>query len=162
MAYIEITKDPRLPYFYNLSRAVGGGCHNWEEDTMVVQFFLQRMYMTGKLGASPRGNMKVDGIFGPITRNWIQKFQLDVYNMPDANIFPDGVVSSAEDGNLDSSITKTRYTIIYLNAGIKKNEPFLFNNLSSHPEVPPKLRNGFAAMQGSRPELFQAGQPILR
>lgn len=159
MAYIETTKDPRLPYFYNLSRAVGNGCLNWEEDTMVVQFFLQRMYRTGKLGPAPKGNLKVDGIFGPITRNWILKFQLDSKNIG-ANIFPDGVVSTAIDGNLDASFTKTRYTIIYLNAGVKKNEPFLFNNLGTHPEVPPKLRMGFAAMIASRQDVVQAGQQI--
>jgi hypothetical protein len=160
MAYIETTTDPRLPYFYNLSRAVGNGCHNWEEDTMVVQFFLQRMYGTGKLGPAPKGTMKVDGIFGPITRNWILKFQLDAANGPNVNIYADGIVNTAPDGRLDSIYSKTRYTIIYLNAGVRKNEPFLYNNLGTHPEVPAKLRMGFAAMNASRPEIIRAGQLV--
>lgn len=153
MAYIETTDDPRLPYFYNLSRAVGKGCLNWEEDTLIVQFFLQRMYMTGKLGVAPKGKMTVDGICGNITKNWILKFQLDSLKLG-ANIVPDGVVSSAENRSLDASITHTRYTIIYLNSGVKKNEPFLYNNLESHPEVPHNVRAAVGAMKLSNPQLF--------
>lgn len=147
MAYIEKTNDLWLPTFYNVSRPVGRGCHNWEEDVMVVQFFLQRMYKTDILGTKPKGDLKVDGIFGNITRNWILKFQLDVQQLQGASIYPDGIISTATDGNLDSSITKTRYTIIYLNGGVKKNDPVVYNNLTSHPEVPPKLRAAFYEMQ---------------
>jgi hypothetical protein len=153
MAYIETTDDARLPYFYNLSKTVGRGGFNWEEDTMVVQFFLQRMYLTGKLGPAPKGNMTVDGICGNITKNWILKFQLDSQRAG-ANIFVDGTVSSAENRSLDASITRTRYTIIYLNAGVKKNEPFLYNNLESHQAVPPKLRAYIGAMKASNQQLF--------
>jgi hypothetical protein len=120
---------------------------------MFVQFFLQRMYMTGKIGVAPKGKMTVDGICGNITKNWILKFQLDCQKLG-ANILPDGTVSSAENRSLDASISRTRYTIIYLNAGVKKNEPFLYNNLDTHQEVPPKLRAAVGAMKAANPEIF--------
>lgn len=145
MAYIDTTNDPKLPTFYNVTQSVGQGCPNMNEDVMMVQFFLERIYAAGKMGTTPKGKMKIDGVFGPITRNWVLKFQLDCLNAG-KNVYPDAIVDSAKTGTMDSSITQTRYTIIYLNGYLMVDDPILYSSLPVNPNVPPKLRLAFAQM----------------
>jgi hypothetical protein len=143
MAFKDTLDFEELPIFYNLNMAVGDNAPNMKEDVMLVQFFLQEVYK-GRTSfdppeVPPQGVMKVDGICGPITKNWLLKFQLDIRNRG-YSIYADKRADKVK-GRV-SSISKTTYTVIYLNAGVKKVRPD-FENLESAPDVPNELRPAF-------------------
>jgi hypothetical protein len=141
--------------FYNVNSAVGYGCPNEKEDAMMVQFFLKRLYMTELMKPdTPKGNMTVDGKVGPVTRNWILKFQLDMKNRGN-DCFPDGIMDKAGNpnnaNNQTAAIARTRYTIRLLNNGLRKLDSAVYKSLPTHPEVPPELRAAFTQMNAAFP-----------
>jgi hypothetical protein len=157
MAFVdEDSEDPSgNARFYNVTKAVGYGCPNEKEDTMMVQFFLKRIYTTEMMKANkPKGNMTVDGKIGPITRNWILKFQLDMRDMGNP-CYADGIMDKAgNENNADnfvSSISRTKYTIRLLNNGLRKLDSNLYKTLPTNPEVPAELRAAFAQMNAILP-----------
>jgi hypothetical protein len=155
MAFIDRQNDndSTEPTFYNLNEAVGVGCKNQDEDVRLVQFFLKRIYLNEAMRArTPKGEMKVDGKCGAITRNWILKFQLDLRNAG-RNVFPDGVVNRAQNGAVNSSLSRTVYVIRYLNTAMRKFEPLIYRTLPVHPDVPPELRLAFLQMQAAGPAM---------
>ncbi len=143
MAFKDTLEFEELPIFYNVNMAVGDNAPNMKEDVMLVQFFLQEVYK-GRTSfdppeAPPKGAMKVDGICGPITKNWLLKFQLDIRNRG-RSVYADKRADKVK--GVVSSISQTIYTLIFLNAGVKKVRPD-FENLESAPDVPNELRPAF-------------------
>lgn len=140
MAFKDTLNFAELPIFYNLNMAVGDNAPNMKEDVMLVQFFLREVYK-GRTAfdppeTSPKGEMKVDGVCGPVTKNWLLKFQLDIRSRG-SSIYADKRADKVT--GVVSSISKTIYTIIFLNAGVKKIRPD-FEDLASAPDVPNELR----------------------
>jgi hypothetical protein len=157
MAFIDVDSENPVKHsnFYNVTRAVGKGGYNEKEDVMVVQFFLQRVYLHADMKArKPKGEMKVDGKCGPITCNWILKFQLDMRDIG-RDCYPDGLVDKAGNennaDNWNTSISRTHYTIRMLNNGVRVFEPALYKTLPYNPEVPPELRVAFLRMHAEGP-----------
>ena len=157
MAFIdEDSEDPTVnARFYNVTKAVGYGCPNDKEDAMMVQFFLKRIYQTAIMKAkTPKGEMTVDGKVGPITRNWILKFQLDMRN-GGYGCTVDGVMDKAGNpangDNFVASISRTMYTIRLLNNGLRKLDSALYKTLPTNPEVPAELRVAFIQMNAATP-----------
>lgn len=157
MAFIdEDSEDPAgNARFYNVTKAVGYGCPNEKEDAMMVQFFLKRIYQTKEMKAlTPKGAMTVDGKVGPITRNWILKFQLDMRNGGYA-CYADGVMDKAGNetnaDNFVASLSRTKYTIRLLNNGLRKLDSEMYKTLPVNPEVPPELRAAFVQMNAAMP-----------
>jgi len=123
MAFRDISltaDDPAFPSFYNLSMAVGDWAPNRKDDVMLVQFLLREVYKGPAFDPplpKPEGEMKVDGIFGPITKRFLFTFQTDMRKRG-------GLLSA--DGRADrvrgftSSISQTMYTVFFLN--IKVNQ----------------------------------------
>ena len=151
MAFIDRDlEDPVRGYpFYNVNFAVGKNCPNYREDVLLVQFFLKRIYKSSMMQSqTPKGEMKVDGKCGPVTCNWILKFQIDMMNFG-LKCYPDGVVNKAGNSksNNVSSLSKTQYTIRMLNNGLRDLEPGLYKTLAVNPEVPAELRMLFVQMQ---------------
>lgn len=143
MAFKDTLEFEELPIFYNINFAVGDNAPNMKEDVMLVQFFLREVYK-GRTSFDPaekppRGEMKVDGVCGPITKNWLLKFQLDIRNRG-SSIYADKRADKVK--GVVSSISQTIYTLIFLNAGVKKVRPD-FENLESAPDVPNELRPAF-------------------
>lgn len=143
MAFKDTLDFEELPIFYNVNMAVGENAPNMKEDVMLVQFFLQEVYK-GQTSfdppeVPPKGAMKVDGICGPITKNWLLKFQLDIRNRG-RSVYADKRADKVK--GVVSSISNTIYTLIFLNAGVKKVRPD-FENLESAPDVPNELRPAF-------------------
>ena len=141
--------------FYNVTKAVGYGCPNEKEDAMMVQFFLKRIYMHKEMKPlAPKGNMTVDGKVGPVTRNWILKFQLDMRNGGHACL-ADGVMDKAgnpENGdNYVASMSHTKYAIRLLNNGLRQLDSVLYKTLPVNPEVPAELRAAFVQMNAATP-----------
>src|SRR5262249_26735498 len=118
---------------------------NNRDDVMLVQFFLKRVYQNSpRYLRSPDGVMVIDGIIGPITQRWINRFQLDTRNAG-RSVRVDGIVNQAH-GSV-ASISRTVYTIIHLNSAFKEAEPAVFDDLEDDPEVPPELA---AAIRNSK------------
>lgn len=159
MAFID--KDNELPEerptFYNVFSSVGIGCKNMTEDVKVVQFFLNRVYTTRDFkDLKPKGEMKVDGMVGPITRNWILKFQIDMRNRG-KNVMTDGVIDKAGSGNnpdnFNTSVSHTEYSIRYINNILRKLDTPVYKTLSSNPIVPPDVRMIFSQINAAGPAM---------
>ncbi len=146
------------PTFYNVSAAVGSGCNNMTEDVKVVQFFLTRVYATDTFkNLKPKGSMTVDGKVGPITRNWILKFQLDMRNRGNA-VLADGIVNKAGNennpDNFTGSISHTNYTVRYMNNVLRKLDTTVYKTLSTNPVVPPDVRMIFTQINAQGPPMI--------
>jgi hypothetical protein len=159
MAFIELDNENPTgnPSFYNVTTAVGHGCKNMEEDVKVVQFFLTRVYQTEPFkDLKPKGAMTIDGKVGPITRNWILKFQLDMRNRGNA-VLADGIIDKAGNennpDNFTSSISNTNYTIRYMNNVLRKKDTAVYKTLTSNAAVPPDMRMIFMQINAQGPAM---------
>ena len=122
MGFIDTAPVTKTPVFYNVVHAVGKNCPNVRDDVKLVQYLLKILYV--KVPADkPNGEMKVDGLCGPVTMNWILKFQLDVSADNPGIIAVDNRVDRIRNKNFVGSITKTRYTLGILNHNAKKLNP---------------------------------------
>jgi hypothetical protein len=129
MPFIDTCDSDVTPEFYNLIHAVGKDCPNKHDDVKAVQLMLQMFYQGAGLTA-PKGQMVPDGICGPITKNWILKFQLDMRA---------GAVMVAADQRIDrvrnhqsvGAITHTKYGLLALNEGAATVNPGSWSNLST-------------------------------
>lgn len=63
--------------FYDVDKSVGVASVNQTEDVKLVQYMLQKIYAKG-FATPPLKPMDVDGWIGPITIEWIRRFQADV------------------------------------------------------------------------------------
>lgn len=152
MPYLELIESDKLQVFYNLTNAAGKNAPNQKDDVDLVQYLLLKVYSRSPIQASdprvctwsrPKGNLGVDGICGPVTNNWILKFQID-YAMASHHLQMDGRVDRARkggpEGGIMSLITETVYTICALNRIMMLNYPdeyeFLINlNSVSLPQL---------------------------
>jgi hypothetical protein len=95
-------------------------CPNLRDDVLLVQYLLKAFYDTLPANQRPKGKMKVDGICGPITNNWILRFQLDAnkYN-GEPLVIVDNHVDKVLNKNLVGSIGGKMYTLAVLNMNVK-------------------------------------------
>ena len=127
------------------------------DDVKVVQFFLTRVYATDTFkNLKPKGAMTVDGKVGPITRNWILKFQLDMRNRGNA-VLADGIVNTAGNennpDNFTGSISNTTYTVRYINNVVRKLDTTVYKTLSTNPVVPPDVQMIFMQINAQGPPM---------
>lgn len=146
MGFIDTSNDPKLPVFYNVSHAVGKGCPNMRDDVKLVQYLLIKFYdkalASSNVYTKPKGDLKVDGDCGPITLNWILKFQLDVNKRHPGTVYADNRVDRALNKNLTGSISNTIYTIGVLNRFTLMVNPDAF--YSTPLVIPLENSNGIA------------------
>ncbi len=133
MPFQNPTGDPKMPVFYNVEKAVGNSSPNEREDVRMVQYMIKNLY---RQAAS---DLVVDGWIGPITVQWIRKFQTKVKSLGGAIL-----VDSRVDRALGSqgSVSKTPYTILYLNAYLKQGNPAAFAALPSVIKLKPASQVG--------------------
>lgn len=119
MGFVDTSEDPTVPVFFNVVHAVGANCPNHRDDVKLVQYLLKsfyaKAYTHNSVYTPPNGNMTVDGACGPITLNWILKFQLDVNKRYPGTVACDDRVDRARDHKTTGSISNTVYTILVLN-----------------------------------------------
>jgi hypothetical protein len=122
---------------YNVSMAVGKNAPNRKDDVMLVQYMLKRIYEKPvyKKGTFSKQQtvMVVDGLCGPITIQWITRFQLDCRDTFGGH---GGVV----DGRVDRSSASTTYTIDYINDAFRLHYSEIWENMPVHPDVPAEVR----------------------
>jgi len=127
MGFIDTSNDQDLPVYYNLVHAVGKGCPNMRDDVKLVQYLLISFYdkalSASNVYTKPKGDMKVDGVCGPVTLNWILKFQLDVNTRYPGTVYADNCVDRVKNKNLTGSISGTIYTLAVLNKFTLKVNP---------------------------------------
>ena len=159
MAFIDTDSEDaaNAPTFYNVTTAVGHGCKNNSEDVKVVQFFLTSVYSTELFKSKkPKGSMTIDGKVGPVTRNWITKFQLDMRDRGNP-VYADGIVDKAgNENNADnfvSSIARSTYSVRLLNNVLRKIDAPVYKTLTSNPIVPPDVRMIFSQINAQCPAM---------
>lgn len=163
MAFIDIDTDEKINpiTFYNVFDSVGRGGRNMAEDVKVVQFFLKRAFETDLLKDTKNSEAMTwktlvpDGKCGPITNSWIKMFQLEVRSRGGGNILVDGLVEKAGNANSNkiSSFSKTGYTIRWLNAILRDFDKEVYQNLTTHREVPADLKLIFLQIQAEGPAM---------
>ncbi len=130
MGFLDNSNDPGLPVFYNVVHAVGKQCPNVRNDVKLVQYLLIAFYDKALASSSvytrPNGTMSVDGVCGPVTNNWILKFQLDVNKRHPGTVAADNRADRVRDKNLQGSITGTVYTLAVLNKFVRAINPAAF------------------------------------
>jgi hypothetical protein len=140
VAFRDISDIEGIPTFYNLTMAVGDGAPNKRDDVMLVQFLLSEVHKgaTAFVPAIPKptGELKVDGIYGPVTRRFLLNFQTQVQKMGIA-IAADGRADKVVRGVI-SSISRTIYTVFFLNIKVAQVRPD-FQDLHLSSDVPDEL-----------------------
>lgn len=147
MGFIDNSTDPGLPVFYNVVHAVGVNCPNARDDVKLVQYLLIAFYDKALpysgVYTKPKGDMKVDGVCGPVTNNWILKFQLDVNTRYPGTLAADNRVDRVRNKDLKGSFTGMAYTLALLNKFVSKINPEAFImlpqviSLQNSADVPP-------------------------
>jgi hypothetical protein len=96
MARLYLRGGPQ-PVVLTVEQAVGRGGANRRVDVLLVQFFL---YVTAQASESSWGwginravpKPTIDGVHGPITQDWINRFQKFIARKPERGIITDGRV----------------------------------------------------------------------
>lgn len=124
MGFIDNSTDPDLPVFYNLVHAVGKQCPNKSNDVKLVQYLLIAFYdkalSSSNVYTKPKGNLTIDGVCGPVTLNWILKFQLDVNTRYPGTVAADNRVDRVRNKDFKGSFSGTIYTLAVLNKFTQK------------------------------------------
>ena len=122
---------------------------NKRDDVMLVQYLLKRVYQQGQ-NCNPQLNqtsgaavLKIDGFYGPKTARAIEHFQLEM-RRNGRSIATDGCVDPEIGDDAYSSISKTGYTISWLNKYFWVLYPNLAPNITLDPECPPELKKALS------------------
>lgn len=133
--YFDPTTQER---FYDVEKSVGLGSVNLNDDVKLVQYMLNRIYAKG-FATPPAKPMVVDGWIGPVTVEWIKRFQMDVnakgymyaatpeYQNPAKQRC---VVDGCRGDGL-ASVSQLPYTILWMNTILKKLDPAAHATVSS-------------------------------
>jgi hypothetical protein len=121
--------------FYNVNYSVGRSARNFPDDVMLVQLLLKKVYDKDRGVLAPPGEMEVTGFCGPTTMSWIQHFQLQCKTQFQLSIATDGVVDRCRE-RVQSTISRTIYTILHLNAVVRKGDPGAYEELEDGPDCP--------------------------
>ena len=150
MAFVELSAEPKLRFFYNVHAAVGPGAPNRRDDVLLVQHLLRQIYSRPVSFAPPLVPLAgpplvVDGMAGPVTFQWIVHFQKEGKARGN-NIATDGRVDRAR--GFVGSLSGTQYTILFMNNAFRTARPDV-DHLWLAADCPPPLANGL--IESSKP-----------
>jgi peptidoglycan hydrolase-like protein with peptidoglycan-binding domain len=128
----------------NVTKSTASYEPNKRDDVMLVQYLLKRVYQQGQTYNPPLkgdgiASLKIDGVCGPKTQSAIEHFQMEM-RRTGRSIATDGCVESERGSSQYSSISKTGYTISWLNRLFWDLYPELAPDIRLDPECPPELR----------------------
>ena len=144
MAFVDVGSSDDVQFrFYYVNMAVGKNAPNRKDDVMLVQYMLKRIYEKpvyerGTL-STQQSVMVVDGLLGPITIQWIVRFQMDTRRLG---------MSCAVDGRVDRA-SLGPYTITHINYAFKRHYPEIHEKMPVHPDVPPEIRAALLLSPGA-------------
>jgi hypothetical protein len=138
MARVMLTRDPELPYFYNVDRAVGPGCPNARDDVLLVQYLMKIVFDNLPNEKPPGAPLQVDGVAGEITFRYIKRVQEMAKQK--------GVATQTVDGRVDKAVgsgvgarTGSTYTILNLCAGYQNFRRRDYGNIGAAGDCPREL-----------------------
>lgn len=154
MPKVDTTKEP-YQVIYQKER-IPAGSHmetiqtstfqpNKRDDVMLVQYLLKRVYQQGHNVQPPlnqtngAAQLKIDGWYGPKTQSAIEHFQIEL-RRNGRNIATDGCIDPERGDTTTASISRTDYTISWLNKYFWLLYPALAPNIASDPECPRELK----------------------
>lgn len=118
---------------------------NRRDDVMLVQYLLKRVYQQGHNVQPPlnqtngTSQLKIDGFYGPKTQQAITNFQFEM-RRNGRSIATDGCVDPERGDSATSSISKTGYTISWLNKYLWVLYPQFAQDIRADPECPLELK----------------------
>ena len=127
--------------FYNTDDAVGKFLANRTDDVMLVQLFLSELSTRHTIfeWKKPTTPLTVNGTADDNLFAWIKSYQAAVKTF--APVTVDGIVNSVPgEFTGQTSITKTKYTLMYLNNHYESLFPEKYRNLPNDQSVPSTLR----------------------
>lgn len=131
----------RKALIYNINSAVGPGAANRRDDVLLVQYLLQEAFKGPSFQKEP-GSVSVDGRPGPQTFAAILHFQKVTKKLGKGqSITTDGRVDPPVGEQTLGSISKTKYTIIFMNQAYKSARPLDYPRVSRAGDCPSELRN---------------------
>lgn len=131
MGFMETSDWNKCPVFYNVVHAVGKECPNLRDDVKLVQYLLMAYYDVQSPAQRPKGEIAVTGFCGGATMMWIRKFQEDVYRQYPGEVLRDNRIDRIRDKQLQGSISRTYYTLAFLNAYVSQQNAEAFAKLPS-------------------------------
>jgi hypothetical protein len=162
MAHKKRVQGRQYPHMYNVDMTVGSRKALYEnetstvytasyepnrrDDVLLVQYLLKRVYQEWEKKGKPSNGvtqLKIDGMYGPKTQRAIEQFQLDAAR-EGSNIATDGCVDPERGPTPYSSISKTGYTISWLNSTLWMHNPALASDITRDPECPFELKHKLA------------------
>lgn len=152
MPFDQALESTTLPHIWNVSRAVGKNSPNDRLDVLLVQYLLMKVYEDvqhdGRI--RPKGNLTLDGVCGPITKNWILKFQLDINQDVPGLVSTDGRIDRAHglatsqpgpfSPDPEHIPGRMIYTIVALNRVMHDDFPELHDDPMSATDMPMELK----------------------
>lgn len=125
MARMYLNNSATIKWVYAVDQAVGSGCPNRRDDTLLVQFFL-KVVSEGPEKAlyKPPGvslAMKCDGLWGPTSQAYLNHYIKVNSNLnPGSPLTKDGRVDPVVGGKYTGALSGNVYTILALNVSYKK------------------------------------------
>ena len=149
MARMYLTTSATAKWVYAVDQAVGSGCPNRRDDTLLVQFFL-KVVSEGpeKARYKPPGvnvAMKCDGLWGPTSQAYLNHYIKTISNLhPTAPLTKDGRVDPVVGGKFTGALSGNVYTILALNVSYKNARgPDALADITTDPVFPTELKPSF-------------------
>lgn len=142
---------------YNIDWSVGRIGSNLHDDVMLVQALLRIFYYELEDAAGPgyepppgESGIDVDGWIGKHTQAHITQFQTQM-KAKGYNIMQDGIFDPYRVHSMASTVSKTIYTIDFLNNGCANlcDQKGLnnYDNLANRQDIPQQLRNALKTVK---------------
>jgi|SRR5688572_14749173 hypothetical protein len=129
--------------FYNTDGAVGKHQKNATDDVMLVQVFLSDLSGVHTIfqWTKPTTPLQVNGVADDNLFAWIRSYQAGVKSSGISPITVDGIVNSVPGAfTSQTTITHTKYTLMYLNNHHQSVFREKYHNLPNDVSVPAALR----------------------
>jgi hypothetical protein len=145
MARIYLMDIPQQPVILSVEDAVGPDAPNRRVDVLLVQFFLHVTAQTneqswGWLIDRAVARPAIDGVYGPVTQGWIDRFQNHTKRL---RIVADGRVDAIKNG-VSSTPDRGPLTIYLLNVAYYGSfGPDAISRIGHHPLMPWELARTF-------------------
>lgn len=144
--------------YYNVNFAVGLNAPNKRDDVFLVQWMLFRIWTDYSLPPLEGRMIKVDGWIGQQTIRYIAAFQAGV-RAKGFSCHYDGRVDSAR--RAVASITKTFYTISWLNSYVAGGNPAVYADPAVDPDCPQEVLNSLATKTSAEGPYAPAPEPVV-
>jgi len=124
---------------------------------LLVQWLLHRIHKDNKTRpwAPPSADIAIDGWLGPQTVAWVKSYQKSLHDRG-ISCHVDGRVDRCPEYQPEATITKTTYTIVWMNVWLKNDNPLVYQSVTNDPDCPKKLQTALLANTGKAGPFYGA------